>query len=292
MRRITRATAFVAALALAATACGNDNDTADDTTTEAATEAETTDEAGTTEETDAEAAGELDLVTDGTLTTCTDAPYEPFEFEDPDSPSGYSGFDIDLVTAVAETAGLDVAVVNTGFDSLTSGAAMAAGTCDMASSAITITEARAENIDFSDPYYDAIQSLLVPVDSDITSIDDLTEGVNVGVQTGTTGEEYANENVPGGTVIAFEGGGDLFTALEAGQIEAILQDEPVNQERANQDENVQVIETFDTGESYGFALQQDRGDDLLQVINDGLQQLRDDGTYDEIYERYFAVAEE
>lgn len=292
MRRITRATAFVAALALAATACGNDNDTADDTTTEAATEAETTDEAGTTEETDAEAAGELDLVTDDTLTTCTDAPYEPFEFEDPDSPSGYSGFDIDLVTAVAETAGLDVAVVNTGFDSLTSGAAMAAGTCDMASSAITITEARAENIDFSDPYYDAIQSLLVPVDSDITSIDDLTEGVNVGVQTGTTGEEYANENVPGGTVIAFEGGGDLFTALEAGQIEAILQDEPVNQERANQDENVQVIETFDTGESYGFALQQDRGDDLLQVINDGLQQLRDDGTYDEIYERYFAVAEE
>jgi polar amino acid transport system substrate-binding protein len=288
MRRITRATAFVAALAFAVTACGGDNDDATDGTTED-TEAASTEEDATD---GGEATGELDLVTDGTLTTCTDAPYEPFEFEDPDSPSGYSGFDIDLVTAIAETAGLDVAVVNTGFDSLTSGAAMAAGTCDMASSAITITEARAENIDFSDPYYEAIQSLLVPADSDIASIDDVTEGVNVGVQTGTTGEEYANENVPGGTVIAFEGGGDLFTALEAGQIEAILQDEPVNQERANQDENVQVIETFDTGESYGFALQQDRGDDLLQVINDGLQQLRDDGTYDEIYERYFAVAEE
>jgi polar amino acid transport system substrate-binding protein len=290
MRRITRATAFVAALALAVTACGgNDNDAADEPTD--------TTEAESTEETDADdgeavATGELDLVTDGTLTTCTDAPYEPFEFEDPDSPSGYSGFDIDLVTAIAETAELDVAVVNTGFDSLTSGAAMAAGTCDMASSAITITEERAENIDFSEPYYDAIQSLLVPADSDIASIDDLTEGVNVGVQTGTTGEAYANENVPGGTVIAFEGGGDLFTALEAGQIEAILQDEPVNQERANQDENVQVIETFDTGESYGFAFLPDRGDDLLQVVNDGLAQLRDDGTYDEIYERYFAVAEE
>jgi polar amino acid transport system substrate-binding protein len=292
MRRITRATAFVAALALAVTACGGNDDAADDPTEAPTDETEATDDAATDED-DADAApGELDLVTDGTLTTCTDAPYEPFEFEDPDSPSGYSGFDIDLVTAIAETAGLEVAVVNTGFDSLTSGAAMAAGTCDMASSAITITEARAENIDFSDPYYDAIQSLLVPTDSDIASIADLTEGVNVGVQTGTTGEEYANENVPGGTVIAFEGGGDLFTALEAGQIEAILQDEPVNQERANQDENVQVIETFDTGESYGFALQQDRGDDLLQVINDGLQQLRDDGTYDEIYERYFAVAEE
>jgi polar amino acid transport system substrate-binding protein len=289
MRRITRATAFVAALALAVTACGGDNDAADDDTT---TEAETTEDADTTEEADGEAAGELDLVTDGTLTTCSDVPYEPFEFEDPDSPSGYSGFDIDLVTAIAATAGLDVAVINTGFDSLTSGAAMAAGTCDMASSAITITEARAENIDFSDPYYDAIQSLLVPTDSDIASIADLSEGVNVGVQTGTTGEEYANENVPGGTVIAFEGGGDLFTALEAGQIEAILQDEPVNQERANQDENVEVIETFDTGESYGFALLPDRGDDLLQVINDGLQQLKDDGTYDEIYERYFAVADE
>jgi polar amino acid transport system substrate-binding protein len=287
MRRITRATAFVAALALAVTACGgDDNDPADDT------EAQSTEEATTDDEETTADPGALDLVTDGTLTTCTDAPYEPFEFEDPDSPSGYSGFDIDLVTAIAETAGLDVAVVNTGFDSLTSGAAMAAGTCDMASSAITITEARAENIDFSDPYYDAIQSLLVPTGSDIASIEDLTDGVNVGVQTGTTGEEYANENVPGGTVIAFEGGGDLFTALEAGQIEAILQDEPVNQERANADENVEVIETFDTGESYGFAFLPDRGDGLLQAVNDGLQQLRDDGTYDEIYERYFAVAEE
>jgi polar amino acid transport system substrate-binding protein len=289
MRRITRATALVAALALAVTACGGNDDPADDTTE--ATEADSTDEVGDETETTAEP-GELDLVTDGTLTTCSDVPYEPFEFEDPDSPSGYSGFDIDLVTAIAETAGLDVAVVNTGFDSLTSGAAMAAGSCDMASSAITITEARAENIDFSDPYYEAIQSLLVPADSDIASIDDLTEGVNVGVQTGTTGEEYANENVPGGTVVAFEGGGDLFTALQAGQIEAILQDEPVNQERANQDESVEVIQTFDTGESYGFAMLPDRGDDLLQVINDGLQQLQDDGTYDEIYQRYFAVAEE
>lgn len=276
MRATTRAAAAFAALALALTACGDgDDDPAD----------------GSDGDANGEVAADLDLVTEGTLTVCSEVPYEPFEFEDPDSPSGYSGFDIDLITAIAETAGLDIAVLNTGFEGLTSGAEMAAGTCDVAASAITITEDRAENVDFSESYYSAIQSLLVPVGSDIASIDDLTEDVTVGVQSGTTGEEYAEENVPGATVRAYEGGGDLFTALEAGQIDAILQDEPVNQTRADRDDNVEVVETYDTGENYGFAMEKDRGDGLVEVINDGLQQLRDDGTYDELFDQYFAVEE-
>jgi polar amino acid transport system substrate-binding protein len=266
MRRPIRAVASLAALALAATACGGNGDG------------------------DA-AEGDLDLVTAGTLTVCTESPYEPFEFEDPDSPTGYSGFDMDLVLAIAETADLEMEVVNTGFEGLTSGATMAAGTCDMAASAMTITEDRAESIDFSDPYYEAIQSLLVPADSDITGIDDLTEGVVVGVQSGTTGEEYAEENVPGATLRSFEGGGDLFTAIEAGQIDAILQDEPVNGAFADGNEGFEVVETYDTDENYGFAFEKDRPDDLVSVINSGLQEVRDAGRYDELFEQYFAVIE-
>jgi polar amino acid transport system substrate-binding protein len=267
MRRSHKLLAAFAALALAVTACGGDDG----------------DDGGS----DVEAA-DLDLVAADTLTVCTEAPYEPFEFEDPDAPSGYSGFDIDLMQEIADRNDLTLVVVNTGFEGLTSGAEMAAGTCDVAASAITITDERAENVDFSDTYYSAIQSLLVPADSAITSIDDLIDGVTVGVQSGTTGEEYANENVPGATIRAFEGGGDLFTALEAGQIDAILQDEPVNANRAEGDDSVAVVETYDTGENYGFALGQDRGDGLLELINDTLQAMRDDGFYDELFDSYFA----
>jgi len=271
MRRSHRAAAIVAALALAATACGGDDDG---------------DNGG---DGDAASTEDLALTTDGTLTVCSEVPYEPFEFEDPDSETGYAGFDIDLMAAIAETAGLDIAVVNTGFEGLTSGATMAAGTCDIAASAMTITEERAENVDFSDPYYDASQSLLVPTDSDISSIDDLTEGVTLGVQSGTTGEAYAEENAPGAELRAFEAGGDLFTALTAGQIDAILQDLPVNEAAAERDDSVEVVEEYDTGESYGFAMEKDREDNLAQVINDGLQQVRDDGTYDELFDMYFGV---
>jgi polar amino acid transport system substrate-binding protein len=262
MRTTSRVAATFAAIALIAVACGDDNGDTD--------------------------AADLDLVTSGTLTVCSDVPYAPFEFEDPDSELGYSGFDIDLIAAIADELGLEVTIVATGFEGLTSGATMAAGTCDLAASAMTITEERAEQIDFSDPYYDAVQSLLVPDGSDITGIEDLTEGVVVGVQSGTTGEAYAEENVPGAEIRSFENTGDLFVAMEAGQIDAILQDQPVNVEYARENPS-DVIEDYDTGESYGFAMEQDREDGLVDAINDGLSAVRDAGTYDEIYDTYFGT---
>lgn len=288
MRRSFRALALTAVLALTLAACGGDDvdDTTDDTTDETTDDTDDGDDAAD----DGDAAADLALVSDGTLTVCSEVPYEPFQFEDPDAPSGYSGFDIDLMQEIADRNGLDLTVINTGFEGLTSGAEMAAGTCDVAASAITITEERAANVDFTEPYYSAIQSLLVPVGSDIGSIDDLTDGVTVGVQSGTTGADYAEENVPGAEIRAYEGGGDLFTALEAGQIDAILQDEPVNANRADQDDSVEVIETYDTGEDYGFAMVQDREDGLVALLNETLDEIRADGTYDEIFDSYFGEA--
>jgi polar amino acid transport system substrate-binding protein len=278
MRATTRTAAAFLALALALTACNGDDDGDD---------AAAPDENGS----DLAADAELDLVSGGVLTVCTEAPYEPFEFEDPDHPTGYSGFDMELMYEIAQLAGLDMQVVNTGFDALTSGAAMTAGTCDVAASAITIRPDREENVDFTDQYYESLQSLLVPEGSDITSIDDLTEGVTVGVQSGTTGEDYAEENVPGATLQAFEGGGDLVTALAAGSIDAILQDLPRNEAVEQQDDRFQVVEEYDTEEVYGFALEKEREDDLLDVLNRGLQELRDNGTYDELFDKYFATLE-
>lgn len=293
MRRITRATAFVAVLALALAACGG-NDATDDTeapggaeTTEDA-EGAATDEAGTEEEQAVGDPGELELVNEGTLTVCSDIPYPPFEFEDASAPSGYSGFDIDLVQEIADRLDLELEVLEVGFDGLQSGATLAAGQCDLAASAMTITEERAENLNFSDPYYDSLQSLVVPADSDISSLEDLA-GQSLGVQRGTTGAMFAQENAPEDTeIIEFSSGPDLFTAMQAGQVAGGLQDLPVNIERVEQDDEFQIVAEFDTGEQYGFAAALGN-DALTDAVNATLQEMRDDGTYDEIYDRYFSI---
>jgi len=220
------------------------------------------------------------------LKVCSDIPYPPFEFEDAESELGYTGFDIELIAAIGAELDRDVEIVVTGFDALTSGTAMAAGTCDLAISAMTITPEREEQIDFSDPYYEADQSLLVPNGSMIMSIADLVEGVVVGVQTGTTGEIYANENVPGAEIRAFEGGGDLLTALAAGQVDAVLQDLPVNVEEAQKGQTT-VVETYPTGEFYGIAFEQ--GSELVADVNTALAALRENGTYDALFAKYFTA---
>lgn len=271
-----RLLAPVSALALALTACGGDGgDTAADTTeTDGGTETPT-------------GAAELDLVSEGTLTVCSDVPYAPFEFEDPAS-GEYTGFDIELMQGVADQLGLELEVRAIGFDPIQSGTALNSGQCDVAASAITILPEREENLDFSEPYYDANQSLLVPTDSDITGIEDLS-GRTVGVQSATTGEQYANENAPDdATIQSFENPGDLFTAMQAGQVDAILQDLPVNAEHARTNDDVEVIAEFETGEQYGFAMRKGNTE-LTQAVNDALATMREDGTYDELYDKYFAT---
>ncbi|MEX1178675.1 MAG: transporter substrate-binding domain-containing protein [Nitriliruptor sp.] len=285
MRLTTRrASATFAALALVATACGGGDEPENDTETEA-----TDDGTEAADDGDA-AAADFTLLSEGTLSICSDVPYEPFEFEDPDSPSGYSGFDIDLMQAIAEDLGLDgVEVRATTFDTIENGTALETEQCDVAASAMTINDEREENLDFTDSYYESLQSLLVNADSDIASLED-TEDARIGVQVSTTGQTYAEENAPeSAELVEFQNTGDLFAALVSGSVDAILQDQPVNAERARTDDSVELVEEYETGESYGFAVANEREDGLLDALNEGLQTLRDDGRYDEIYDEYFAA---
>ncbi len=111
-----------------------------------------------------EATGDApETIEEGTLTICSDVPYEPFEFEGGDGPSGYTGFDIDLMSAIAEANDLEIAVSDVDFDGILGN--LEAGTCDVVASAVTITDERAEQVDFTDPYFDAEQSLLVKTDA-------------------------------------------------------------------------------------------------------------------------------
>lgn len=228
-----------------------------------------------------------DLVKAGTLTVCSDVPYPPFEDFDKSSPTGFKGFDIDIVTEIAKRLNLQLEVKDSSFDALQSGQALNAGQCDLAASAMTITADREKNLDFSQGYYDSQQSLLVPTDSAIASIDDL-DGKKVGVQQGTTGKAYTEENASGADIVTFPSDAEMFSAIKAGQVDALLQDLPVNLDHTKTGD-FKVVETYQTDEQYGFAIKQGNTQ-LVTDVNDALQKMRDDGTYQRIYDTYFATS--
>lgn len=224
----------------------------------------------------------LSTIKSGSLTVCSDAPYAPFDVIDG---STFTGFDGDLVTEIAKGLDLELVAVDSAFDPLQSGLALKSGQCDMAASAMTITEERQKNLLFSEPYYDSKQSLLVPVGSDIKSIADL-DGKKVAVQNATTGKSYAEENAKGAKIVSFPDDTTMFTALKGGSVDAILQDQPVNLEHTK-DGKYTIVEEYATDESYGFAFKKDGADELADAVNEELQALRDSGKYQEIYDKYF-----
>ena len=277
--------AALLALTLLLSACGDSGtgDTESETASEPAPSEATVTEppAEETEET-----ASVETVTEGVLTVCTDSPYPPMEFE---KDGEFTGFDIELMRAIGEELGLTVEVNNTGFDPITSGTALESDQCDIAAASITITPEREKAIGFTDPYFDAEQSLLVKKDSGITSLADLADK-RIAVQSGTTGKKYAEENDPGAAdIVSFDNPGDLFVALEAGDVDAILQDLVVNGPRATKDDTLEVVETYSTDEQYGLAVAKDNTA-MLDAVNEALQTLRDDGTYDELHQEWFAGA--
>ncbi len=233
----------------------------------------------------------LQLVSAGDLTVCSDVPYPPFEDFDKAAPSGFKGFDIDVISYVAEQLDLDLVVKDSDFDALQSGLALNAGQCDMVASALTITDARKEKLGFSDGYYDSQQSLLVRSDSGITGIDGLAEK-KVGVQKGSTGEIYANENVKDADIVSFPSDAQMYAAIKAGQVDALLQDLPVNlghQEDPEQGGAFTVAETYDTDEQYGFAFKK-TNTSLIAEVDDALQDMRSSGDYQTVYDSYFKTS--
>lgn len=226
----------------------------------------------------------INLKTEDQLTICTHLPYAPFEF---DKDGETVGFDVDLMDLVAKELDLKPEYFNTSFEGIQSGQALNSGDCDIAAAGMTITEERSKVIDFSDPYFDATQALLVPDRSTTKSLDDLS-GKTLGVQTGTTGEIYAKENAPKDVEIkVFDDLGLQTTAVNTGRVDAGINDNGVLLDFAQKNKGTKVTAEFDTGEKYGFAVRKDGNDELLKVINDVIAKLQDDKTYDEIYAEWF-----
>ncbi len=235
---------------------------------------------------DTEAGGDISLVNEGKLTTCTPLPYKPFQF----TQGGETvGFDVELVDLIAEDLGVQQEIFDTSFEGIESGESLNIGQCDLAAAAMTITEERERVLDFSDGYFDADQALLVQKESGVDGLDKL-EGKTLGVQLATTGEDYAEENKDenGYTIRQFEDLALLLTAVKTGQVDAAINDNSVLFDFAKENTDTEVTVEFPTGEQYGIAVKTGNGA-LLAKINEVVQKAKDDGSYEEIYQKWFGA---
>ena len=227
--------------------------------------------------------GDLGLITPGTLTLCAVMPNEPFAVE---AGSKVSGFDVDLLRAVAAVADLELEVVDVGRGGILDGPAD--DRCDVAASALKITPERAETVDFTEPYLEADQSLLTRSGAGTSTFDELlsTPFASVGVVDGSTGQAFVAESADDIEVKVYPSTETALAALTNGNVDAVVHDLPLMAYAAEQDPDVHVIQTFPTGEGYGYAVGKGDGA-LLETLDAGLEEVRADGTYDDLYEASF-----
>lgn len=228
------------------------------------------------------ASADLGLKSSGKLLVGSDIPFPPFEFG---NPPAYDGFDVNLVDEIAKRLGLSVTWQDTPFNTIFVN--LDAGQFDMVASASTITPERQQTVDFSDPYYEAQQALVVVPGSDIKTVQDLA-GKTVGAQDGTTGEAYANDETDASTVQGYPQGPDVINALKTGQVDAGILDQPVAQDAVDKQGGVEIAAVIPTGELYGFAFQKDN-DALREAVNKELKAMEADGALDKIYQKWFKV---
>ena len=219
----------------------------------------------------------------------TDAAYAPFESQN--EKGEIVGFDIEVVQAAAKKAGIEVKFVNTPWEGIFN--ALGQGDRDMVVSAVTITEERKQTMDFSDPYFDAQQLIAVKDNSKIAKFADLKK-LKVGVQTGTTGDEAVTK-LQGKTSAngkRFESTPLALKELESGGVDAVVADNGVvvNYVANNPGGKFKSIADKEFApEQYGIAFKKGNAE-LQGKMNKGLADIKADGSYDQIYTKYFGAA--
>ncbi|MBL1106329.1 transporter substrate-binding domain-containing protein [Streptomyces sp. 5-8] len=224
------------------------------------------------------------LAKGGRLTTCTHLPYPPFQS---DVDGKVQGFDVSLIDLVAKDLGVKQQILDTPFENFKTGAFLNSGECDLAAAGMTITDERKKNVDFSDPYFEATQAVLVDRSSGINSLADVkAKGKKLGAQAQTTGEDYVKGK--GYDPVSFESSDAVLNGLRTGQVQAVVIDYPVVQgwlkDKANADK-FKVVDNLKTGEQYGFTVKKGNKA-LLDAINKALKTAKADGTYKKIYEQW------
>jgi polar amino acid transport system substrate-binding protein len=274
MSRTFRLAAAAAALTLVISACGGGSSSDSDSGAG--------DEGGNTPIAQAELT--FQPMSAGKLIVCTATPNEPFVSKD--ESGNWTGFDVDLMAAVAQRYGLALEIAEQAAEGIW--LAPAAGTCDVAAAAISIGADKEENAAFSDSYFDANQSLLVRTEDAETLIDlELMTGKKIGVLTGSEGEAYAKENATSSTIQSFDDTEAMYLALESGNVDGVVHDYAISASRAAREgSKTAVSATLITDVYLGFAIAKDNVA-LRDALNESLNEFRATGVYDEISAKYF-----
>ena len=273
------ALSLIACMAVSTAACGSSSkDTAAAETTDAAEE--TTDAAEeTADAADTEAS-------DKTWVIAMDTVFRPFEYTDENG--DFVGIDVDIIKAVAADQGFKIDIQSLGWDAAV--AAVQSGQADGLIAGASITDERKANgWIFSDSYYDSSQIFAVAADSDIASFEDL-KGKNVAVKNGTQGAAFAEslKDEYGFTTTVFEDSPTMYQDVVAGNSVACVEDKPIIQDWiANKGLGLKVVDSMESDPApYGFAIMNEANQELLDMFNAGLADIKANGVYDEILAKY------
>ncbi len=226
------------------------------------------------------------LVEEGKLTVAAELGFAPFEYMD-EKTGEPVGFDVDLIKAVAEKLGLEASYLpNQKFDTLVP-LVKQGGKCDVAIAGITITDDRMEEVDFSTAYLDSNQAIIVKKDSGETEDTLNAAGKKVACQSGTTGDDWIQENLASAERVPLDDVTAALTGVSTGLYNAMVIDLPVASYMLTQSfSDLEVAKEIPTGEQYGIAVNKENGG-LTLAISTALQEMEDDGTMKDIKVKWF-----
>ena len=234
----------------------------------------------------ATASSAVALVEPGHLTVCSESNYPPFEME---QDGQMVGLDMDLGREIAKDLGVQMKNTTSGLEGIQSGAALETGQCDVAISALTITDARKAVMDFSDPYFRNELGLVVVEGSTIRSVADARDsGATVGVMQATTGNAKAQEL--GLDTKQFEDA-LMFQDLANGGVDAILDDLAPISEHAKDFPQFTVVEEVDADDEFGVAVKKGNAA-LREQVDATIERISADGTLEEITDRWISLPEQ
>lgn len=220
------------------------------------------------------------------LVMATKAAFPPYEYVEGDK---YEGIDIEIAGEIAKKLGMNLVVEDVEFDSIIAG--VQSSKYDMGMAGMTVTEERKQSVNFSDTYATAIQVIIVPEDSTITSVDDLSAESKIGVQQGTIGDIYASDDYGEGAITRYKNGADAVQALVTGKVDCVIIDNEPAKSYVAANKGLKILDSSYVEEEYAICVAKEN-DELLGKINDALAELKDDGTIDGIVKKYIPTSAE
>lgn len=216
-----------------------------------------------------------------TILVGADTTFPPFESE---QNGKVTGFDIEMIKAIAKKEGLKIDQIKTmPFSGIIP--ALQGDQVDVAVAGITIKTSRMDSVNFSNAYYKSGLSILTKTDSGVKSLDDL-KGKLIATKKATSSVDYLKSNgFQDSNIKQFDDINTAYQTLESGGADAVIFDNPVNINFMNQHKDVHIVGNLLTGEYYGIAVTKNKPD-LLKKINDGLKAIQDDGTYAKLFDKY------